>query len=317
MKKYSRNKSIIFFWLQLLIILAVVAVLAIEAFFYLYLNGVTKPGKKPVSITPNSLLLESINIEIMTKDNVKLSGWLLPNKKSNKVILMLHGYYSNKADLLSLGSRLIALGYNLVLIDLRGCGDSDGDRTYMGVKEKDDIEAVLTYILNDNRLKAGNIAIWADNVSAYASILAIEKFPEVKLLMLNNIYPNALFYFNKKMSLPFSVPKEIADFFIYQNVKYLLDFKPDENDLHQILPAMQSKILIFFQTKAPGYDYVKDLYEISPERKELIQLPRVGTEALQPGSDWEMYFNIIKEKLSLYFPISTEESAVVTLGKQQ
>lgn len=314
MKRYSAKRSKIFLWLKMLIILIVVVVLGMEAFFYLYLNGVTKPGKKTVSITPSMLLLESINVEIMTKDNVKLNGWLLPNKKSNKVILMLHGYASNKADLLNLSSRINALGYNMLLVDLRGCGESEGERTYMGVKEAMDIQAALTYILNDNRLKASTIAIWADNMSAYASILAIEKYPEVKLLMLNNIYPSALFYLKEKMALPFSMPKEISDFFIYQNVKYLLQFNPDENDLHQILPKVQGRALIFFQTKMPQYDYVKDLYQISPERKELVQLANVGAEALQ-SPDWEMYFNVIKQKLNMYFPPAENGSPVVELGK--
>jgi uncharacterized protein len=313
MKKYSKKRKISFMWLEILLILVVVAALATEAFFYLYLSSFIKPEKKAVKVSPSNLLLESVNVEIKTKDGLKLSGWLLPNKKSNKVILMVHGYESNKAELLTLSSRIVTLGYSILLFDMRGCGESEGDRTYMGVKEKDDIESALTYILNDNRIKASSIAIWADNVSAYAAVLAIEKFPEVKLLMLNNIYPNPLFYLNSKISLPFSLPKEISDFFIYQNIKYLLAFKPDENDLHDILPNVKGRTLIFFQTRSASYDYVKDLYQIAPERKELVQLPRVGVDALQ-ASDWEMYFNVIKQKLAVYFPLESGESSVVTLG---
>lgn len=62
------------------------------------------------------------------------------------------------------------------------------------------------------------------------------------------------------------------------------------------------------------YDYVKELYQISPERKELVQLSKVGSEALQ-SPDWEMYFNVIKQKLNMYFPPGEDGSAVVTLGK--
>ncbi|OGF68200.1 MAG: hypothetical protein A2Y62_05430 [Candidatus Fischerbacteria bacterium RBG_13_37_8] len=312
--KLKKRRSNIPFYLKLLLILLLVAAVGVEAFFYLYIRSMFYPTKKSINITPSMLLLESITVEIVAQDGVKVSGWLLLNKNSkNKVILMVPGYNANKADLLNLGSKLYALGYSLLLIDLRGHGESDGDKSYMGIKEKDDIVASLTYIMNDNRLKANSVAIWADNVSAYAAVLAVERFPQVKLLLLNNIYPNPLLYLRKNIRLPFSVPERISDFFIFQNVKFILGLNPEEYDLNSVLSGMKGRSLVFFQTKLPEFDYVKELYQVSPERKELIQMDRVGTEALR-ASDWEMYNEIMKEKLSMYFPLH-ETSSIVPLDE--
>jgi len=307
---YKRQKSIIFAYIKIIIVLIIIIIAATEAYFYFYLNDFIHMQKIPVSITPSMLLLESINISVKTDDGYELKGWLLPNNKSDKIILMLPGFNSNKGELLNLGSKIFALGYSVLLIDLRAMGESDGDKTYLGIKEKEDIKAIIKYILNENRIKISEIGIWADNLSAYSAVYSIQKFPQVKLLLLNNIYPNPLFFLRKNLKLPFSIPERISDFFIYQNLKYTIDYNPTETDITSILPTFQERATIFFQTNSSSYDYIKDLYKITPERKELIQLPKVGVEALK-ASDWESYYTIIKEKLNNFFGISQASTTII------
>jgi pimeloyl-ACP methyl ester carboxylesterase len=288
----------------------VVVVIAIEAFLYIYLKDIIYPQKKLISIDPKSLLIDYINVEIKNEDGQKLVGWLMLNKASNgKVVLMLPGYNSNKAELINAASKIYNLGYSLLLVDLRGQGESEGNKSTLGVLEKEDINYILTYIMNDNRLQANSIAIWGDNMSAYASLFAVEKFPQVKLLLLNDVYPNPVFYLKNKLTLPIKIPDYLVEYVLYKNLRYLFDIDAKKYDARNILPVLKGRVLVFIKTDEREYEYVKQLYDISPERKELLILKHVGVEALN-ASDWEGYYELMKEKISTYLPLNEANSVI-------
>lgn len=310
-----KKRTRVFLYLEILLIIIVIIILGIEAFFYFSIKEMVNLQKKPLNIDLKSLLIDYINVELKNGDGEKLLGWLLHNKKSsNKVVLMLPGYGSNKAELVNLASKIYDLGYSVLLMDLRGQGESDGEGTTFGLQEKEDIISILTYLVNDNRLKANNIAIWADDISAYASLLALEKFPQVRLLMLNNVFPEPLSYIKSKLSLPFQVSDFIIDYIVSQNLKLLINEGPKSYNLKNILPIIKGKTIIFFKTDDPRCNFVKSLYDVAPERKELIILKEVGTQALN-ASDWEEYYKLIEEKLNTYFSLS-EQQPVISLTNE-
>lgn len=312
--KYKRRTRI-FLYFKLLLLIIVLILIGVEAFFYFSINDMVNPHKKQLSVDLNSLLIDYINVELKNEEGQKLVGWLLLNKKSsNKAVLMLPGYNSNKAELVNAASKIYDLGYSVLLVDLRGQGESEGDKTTFGLREKDDIICILTYLVNDNRVKANTIAIWADDISAYASLLALKKFPQVRLLLLNNVFPEPVSYIRGRLSLPFKVPDFIIDYIVYQNVKSIVNDDPKSYDLKDILPIIKGRTIIFFKTDDPRYNFVKNLYDIAPERKELIILKETGARALN-GSDWEEYYKLIEEKLNTYFPLS-EQQQVVSLTNE-
>lgn len=312
--KYKRRTRI-FLYFKLLLLIIVLILIGVEAFFYFSINDMVNPHKKQLSVDLNSLLIDYINVELKNEEGQKLVGWLLLNKKSsNKAVLMLPGYNSNKAELVNAASKIYDLGYSVLLVDLRGQGESEGDKTTFGLREKDDIICILTYLVNDNRVKANTIAIWADDISAYASLLALKKFPQVRLLLLNNVFPEPVSYIRGRLSLPFKVPDFIIDYIVYQNVKSIVNDDPKSYDLKDILPIIKGRTIIFFKTDDPRYNFVKNLYDIAPERKELIILKETGARGLN-GSDWEEYYKLIEEKLNTYFPLS-EQQQVVSLTNE-
>ncbi len=312
--KYKK-KTRIWLYLEILLFIVVVFVLAIEIYFYFNIKDILYPQKKSLNIDLKSLLIESINVEITNEDGQKLVGWLLLNRESkNKAMLMLPGYEADKAELINVASKIFDSGYSVLLIDLRAQGDSEGDRSTLGIKEKDDVIYALTYLINDNRVKATSVGIWADNVSAYASILAVEKFPQVKLLLLNNIYPNPIHYIKNKMKLSFVSIESIIDYIINQNLKFLIGKDFIINDLKDTIPNLKGRNLIFFQTDKAEYSYVKNLYDIAPERKELIVLKQVGIDALN-SPNWEEYYKLIEEKISTYLPLDEIHHVVSLYGE--
>lgn len=78
---------------------------------------------------------------------VKLSGTFYENKESKKIIVFVHGYYSDGLyDIGYLGKLHQDLGVSLLIIDQRSCGDSEGKFTSFGIFERFDVREWLFYI---------------------------------------------------------------------------------------------------------------------------------------------------------------------------
>lgn len=107
---------------------------------------VTHPPKLILNRTPADFNLLGEEVTLITKDNIKLSAWLIePEPSIKKVIILLHGYPAEKADMLSIASALYP-DFSVFLLDLRYFGNSDGKYTTLGVKERLDVRAALDFL---------------------------------------------------------------------------------------------------------------------------------------------------------------------------
>ena len=75
-----------------------------------------------------------------------IEGWSIPNPDPKGIIIMGHGYSSNKSALLGYSDIFQELGYSTFLIDFMGSGGSGGYATTIGYKEADDIKAAYEYV---------------------------------------------------------------------------------------------------------------------------------------------------------------------------
>ena len=84
----------------------------------------------PLEATPESTDLAYQDVSFTSRyDEVLLKGWFFPGNKA-QVIMLVHGGYLNRVDesvgTLGLTRDLVSNGYNVLLFDLRGRGESEG-----------------------------------------------------------------------------------------------------------------------------------------------------------------------------------------------
>ena len=87
-------------------------------------------------------------------DLVKLAGmgshqidaWYMPAESSRGTIIMIHGLGANKSFLLDEAYEFRYLGFNVMMIDLRAHGNSDGNTTTLGVREPAEVKLAYDYI---------------------------------------------------------------------------------------------------------------------------------------------------------------------------
>ena len=112
----------------------------------------TEPGGK----TPNpELCRENINrllntpnerVSVVSRDGLKLSGYYVRGREGAPVMLCFHGHRSSwQRDFSGIAPILFDHGFNVIFVDQRSHGESEGELVSLGVLEKYDVLAWARY----------------------------------------------------------------------------------------------------------------------------------------------------------------------------
>lgn len=127
-----------------LAVLAVVVWLVVGKLGAWQLNRL--PSGRPeagFTFTPWELGVDFEPVRFDTADGVRLKGWFLPRPESRRAVVAMHGYRGNKAQILGISSYLWRAGFNVLLFDFRGRGESARASISMGLWEVQDLAAAL------------------------------------------------------------------------------------------------------------------------------------------------------------------------------
>lgn len=89
---------------------------------------------------------EATKVTVRSFDGLKLSAYNVHNHEDGPYIVMVHGKSSNKSSLYPKAKRFDELGYNVLLIDQRSAGDSEGEYYTYGLKEAQDLQIWISYL---------------------------------------------------------------------------------------------------------------------------------------------------------------------------
>ncbi|MEG0260933.1 MAG: alpha/beta fold hydrolase [Lysinibacillus sp.] len=101
-----------------LIITLIVIILFLRSYI---IRHIFTPRKKEDKKYPNTTY-ENIEIE---RDFGTIRGWLINSEKAKGCFLLVHGWGSNKSDMLRYVDPLLASGYDVIIVDVLGHGQSD------------------------------------------------------------------------------------------------------------------------------------------------------------------------------------------------
>ena len=137
-------------WKILLILVGVVLAVDIAATFYFFNVSQVRNNKVPGQVSKSSKNYNLVqkfdqlskSTESLTNHGVKLIAWYVPAAvKTDKTVVVVHGYRSNKEAMRQYGELFHELGYNVLMPDNRGAGASGGNLISYGYWDKFDIIA--------------------------------------------------------------------------------------------------------------------------------------------------------------------------------
>lgn len=114
-------------------------------------------------------------VETVSFDGLKLAGKFYRGRADRPVIIGFHGYRSMAVhDYCGEGMHMVGKGYNLILVDQRGCGESEGHTITFGVNERHDclswIEFVRRHFGEDREIFLSGISMGATTVLLAAGL---------------------------------------------------------------------------------------------------------------------------------------------------
>lgn len=139
---------------------ALVVALGYVWFSFLLFWGTVRPGRVPVSGTPEQYFLSAERVTLTADDGVRLSVWLIPRaeRPGDTAIVLLHGYPATKADLLPLAAAMHP-HFTTLLLDLRSFGESGGRMTTLGFRERADVQKAVDLLADRGYAKIGVFGI--------------------------------------------------------------------------------------------------------------------------------------------------------------
>lgn len=133
------------------------------------------------------------DIHITSYDSLKLHAYYIPSfdKKSTNLAIIMHGYQSKATDMIIIGQMYAKMGFQVILVDQRGHGKSEGDFTTFGFYEKYDLKKWINHALrtygSDLRILIHGVSMGAAT-TMMATGLDITK--NVKFLVLDSGFTN-------------------------------------------------------------------------------------------------------------------------------
>jgi fermentation-respiration switch protein FrsA (DUF1100 family) len=164
----------------------------------------------PLDNTPDSVGLTYENVSFPSRFNgTLLRGWYLPGKRKMTLIIA-NGGAQNRVDAetgtLEISRDLVERGYNLLLFDFRGRGESEGEGYHL-VHSETDLAGAVDYL--KQRFPAGNIGLMGFSTGAVASIILASR-EKVTAVVADTCFASVAKSLATKLAIESGIPRIVT-----------------------------------------------------------------------------------------------------------
>ena len=203
--------------LTLMILAAFLLVLLIYAgVSYSIASGFTRIERVPLEDSPGNHGLPYRDAEFRSRvDDIPLRGWWIAREDRGPSVILVHGITSNRAagKSLPLAARLSAEGYNVLLFDQRGHGESGGERVSSGFHERRDLGGAIDF-LKSLGVAESSIGVLGSSMGAGTALLTLQDEPGVQAAVFESPYASASDLISFEIARRTVLPQWFAPVFI-------------------------------------------------------------------------------------------------------
>lgn len=143
------------------------------------------PRRVPITQTPADINLPFDDVSLTTGDNLNIAAWYIPGTQPNAIILV-HGLNANRQAMLPTAQILAEAGYPLLLIDLRGHGQSADSPVTYGYREAQDVQAAVEYLADRPNIE--KIGVLGTSLGGAAVARAAANEPRLQAVVIQSSY---------------------------------------------------------------------------------------------------------------------------------
>jgi alpha-beta hydrolase superfamily lysophospholipase len=127
------------------------------------------------------------NVSIKTADDVEIKAWWVSNQDSSKAVILLNGIGANRMGMIERAKIYLNLGYNVLLPDLRGTGESGGQMISFGWQERLDLEACCHFLQKSG---VEEIGVHGNSLGAATIAYSLPNHPTYSFVVMESVYDN-------------------------------------------------------------------------------------------------------------------------------
>jgi uncharacterized protein len=194
---------------RILAVALLVGVVGYLSVSYVVADRLTHAERHPIGRAPQVVAPTYEDVTLRTSDGLALRGWYFPAPRVDRAAILIHGRHANRAEyqgrLEHIADFLIAQGFSVLLFDLRGHGDSDGDRFSLGQFERLDVASAIDFVASRG-VAENRIALLGISLGAGTAIQELLVHPKVGAVVADSSYMDAFTEVQEILPLEGGVP---------------------------------------------------------------------------------------------------------------
>lgn len=165
----------------------IITVFAVAMTIAVSLYQTMYPDRIDGTVRPEDFGMTYEQVSFKTVDDVKIAGWYIPKKdgESDTTIIVLHGYPTSKSDLMA-RSAFLQRHFNLLLIDFRYFGESEGAYTTVGIKEIEDLMAAVLFLKQDRGME--KVGVYGFSMGGSVALMGLAQTEDIDAVVSEAAY---------------------------------------------------------------------------------------------------------------------------------
>jgi dipeptidyl aminopeptidase/acylaminoacyl peptidase len=141
------------------------------------------------------------DVSFPASDGVRLSGTYLEVPAARGVVVLVHGFKTDRQEMAEHARFILGAGYSVLLYDSRGCGASDGVFG-VGATEDRDIVGAVSYVRSRSGAGADHIAVLGISLGAGDALLAAAKDDRIQAVIADSSWADERVQISRMGSVP-------------------------------------------------------------------------------------------------------------------
>ncbi len=144
-------------------------------------------------------------------DGTTIAAWYIPSQENQRAIILVHGYNNSRTngfldEFVKFAADLNKAGFSIMMIDLRGHGESGDARFTFGVKERRDVLGAVDW-LEARGYQAGKIGVLGYSLGAGSIIGAAADDPDIGAVWADSLYADIKPVLEQGVASLYGLPK--------------------------------------------------------------------------------------------------------------
>jgi hypothetical protein len=176
----------------------------LAVFFVGMVYASTHPRAVQALSTPDTFGIYFKRVDLVTVDNQRLTGWLIPPYNAQQValdpegtltqkwpgVVICHGLGASHDQYLALAQQLNAKGFTVLMVDTRGQGESDTGVVTYGLRERMDVLAGVKYLRETPYVDGTKVCVVGHDIGAIAALQATSLDSSITAVVADGLWPS-------------------------------------------------------------------------------------------------------------------------------